>query len=203
MKSLLEGLTEGAVTPIAEIGGRLVVTAALAALGVVCATVAVGFLTSGLYEIVERSLGDLVALLTVGVLYAGVAAAFAVVVYRRGPVHGSDALRTDAGKQDIAHDIAQDFAPAPAPALGSFETSRSTAADTEAIGAENRESEIGRVLERFAPPVLDLLQERGMHGERIALETAVAAAKELRPFMLVGLVMIMGAAVGHFARRQS
>ncbi len=183
VKSLIEGIAEDATAPIAQIGGRLIVTAALSALAIVSAAAAAVFLTSALYTTVERVFGGLEAMLAVGGLYLVVAAGFAVAVFLRSPARSSTAMQTSMEEG------------ARMAAIAPLETARSDAA-----ASGGRESELGRSLERLALPVLDLLREQGMERERVALAAAVMAAKEMRPWMLVGLSMVVGVAVGSFAR---
>lgn len=188
VKSLIEGIAEDAATPIAQIGERFLMTAVLSAVAVASAAVAAVFLTSALYTIVEREFGGLEAMLAVGGLYVVLAAVFAIAVLLKGPARSSPPLQ------------------ARKPAIGSLAAAAAdgtgSAVPEQARQHGLRESETARALERLALPALNLLHEQGLERERIALAAAITAAKELRPWMLVGVMLVVGVAAGHLVRRR-
>lgn len=191
-KSLIEGIASDAAAPIGQIGGQLLVKATLLALLLASSAVAAIFLTAALYCVMEQSMGRLEALLGIGVFYLAIAVGFAVALSQSGRSSpaGTGNLTTFAVKSD------EKVRPEPLAATGPQGT---TGSDGTASG--QRQSETSRALDRLAVPVLDVLREQGMERERAALAAGVMAAKELRPWMLVGLMVVVGVLMGHFTRR--
>jgi hypothetical protein len=191
-KSLIEGIASDAAAPIGQVGEQLLVKATLLALFLASSVVAAIFLTAALYSAMEELMGELGTLLGIGGLYLAVAIGFAVATYLSGrsSEEAASHAATHAGQRD------EKRRPAPPAATRPLET-----ADSDRTASEPRQSETGRAVERLAVPVLDLLREQGMERERLALAAGVTAAKELQPWMLVGLMMVVGVVIGHFTRR--
>jgi hypothetical protein len=137
-------------------------------------------------------MGRLQALLGIGGLYLAVAIGLSVAMSLSGR---SSAEATSHSATVAASD--EKVRPEPLAATGPMGT-----AGSDNIVSGQRDSETGRVLDRLAVPVLDLLREQGMERERIALAAGVMAAKELRPAMLVGLMVVVGIAIGRFIKRR-
>lgn len=186
------------MAPIGQIGGVLLVKAALLLLALVGVAVGAAFLTSALYLVVVDWLGRIEALLVVGGLYLAVAITFATFVLAQDQVGAPAAKRvagpesTASGRAEGAAGVAQAKTARPSPA---------TAGTREST--EVRESGTGPALDRLATPMMELLHEQGMERERLALAAGLTVAKELRPWMLVGLMVAVGVVMGHFSRHQA
>lgn len=191
-RSLIGGIAEQAAAPIGQIGSQLIVKATFVVLSLAGLAVGAVFLTSALYAAIEQWLGSFEAMLVVGGLYVALAVVFAIAAFVHG--HG----RSAAGGPEQAVSGSEDDAES-APLVESGRT-------TEALGIGaipgSRELGTGHALDRIAVPMLDLLREQGMERERLALAAGVMAAKELRPWMLVGLMVVMGVVLGQLAQRR-
>jgi hypothetical protein len=188
LKSLLEGIAEDATAPIMKVGAALIVKATLSMLALTSAVAAAVFLTSAFHMLMEHLFGPLEALLAVGGLYLVITLAFALGFFLRE--------RTSAREPaDVTR-----FSGMAQSGIGEAPTAAAVPAAAARPASAPAESETARALDRFAAPVLDLLHEQGMERERLALAAGVAAAKELRPWMLVGLMAVVGVVVGRLAR---
>jgi hypothetical protein len=195
-RSLFEGIAEDAVAPIGQVGGALLVKAALLLLALVGVGVGAAFLTSALFIVVVEWLGRIEALLVVGGLYLAVAITFATFVFSQDQVGAPAAKRSATPKSEAA---------GKADGAASVARTASLALATAGAGesTEARESGTGPALDRLATPMMELLHEQGMERERLALAAGLTVAKELRPWMLVGLMVALGVVMGHFARHQA
>jgi hypothetical protein len=179
MTSLVSRIAEEAAVPIARLSGTLFIKAALFILALASAGASAALLTIALLMELEPLTGALYAMLIVGVLYLVVAIALAsAVVLWKWP------------------DMQE-----PAGPLGFAETPVKNG--TQNRGARNPPApEMAHAFDRAAAPLLDLLHEQGMDRERLALAAGVSFAKELKPLPMMGVVLALGIALGHFARRR-
>lgn len=202
-RSLIEGIAENAVAPIGQIGGELLAKAALLLMALIGVGAGAAFLTAALYTVLVEWLGRLEALLAVGGIYLALAAALAVAASMSTRARPSQPASPSAA-------ASPSVAPGPTGAEGSRPSEGiagtlgtamySRGHDHLLLGEERFET--GRALGRVAAPVLELMREQGMERERLALEAGVTVAKQLRPWMIVGLILGVGVAMGHAARRQ-
>jgi hypothetical protein len=210
-RSFIENIAEEAVAPIGQVGGILLVKAALIFLASVGVAVGAAFLTWALYITIDESFGSLAALLVVGGLYIILAGSVAAIVVSQdarlahaperagpknsGPKTTSALLKAASGNTEDKTENRNSPVPL------SMDTSSRALSQTGET-AEIHPTGIEPILDRLGTPVLELLREQGMERERLALAAGLTVAKELRPWMLVGLMVGLGIVVGHFAGRQ-
>lgn len=179
MTSVVSRIAEEVAEPIARLSGTLFIKATFFVLALASAGASASLLTIALVMELETLTGSLYAMLIVGALYLFVAITLAsAVVLWKWP----DAYEASAP-------------------IGFTETPVKN-------GTQNREArnqpapEMAHAFDRAAAPLLDLLHEQGMDRERLALAAGVSFAKELRPLPMMGAVLALGIALGHFARRR-
>jgi hypothetical protein len=189
MSSVVTQLAEDVAAPIERVGSRVLAKAAFLVLAFVAIAVSAVFLTVALFMVLEPEIGALNTTLAIGGIYLVAAAAFAAAGFLWGsreprektPAKASTPIRLSAKAAESA-----EKAEAP-------EQVKSRAGDPAA-------QKLGLALDQAASPLLDLLREQGMERERLALAAGVTLAKELRPWMVVGLALAVGLVMGHFAQ---
>jgi hypothetical protein len=179
MTSLLSRIAEDAAAPVARLSGTLFIKATFFVLALASAGASAALLTIALLMELEPLIGALYAMLIVGALYlvAAVALASAVVLWKWPNAHEAPAPLgfTETGVKKEGREPAARNQPAP---------------------------EMAHAFDRAAAPLLDLLHEQGMDRERLVLAAGVGLAKELRPWPMIGAVLALGVALGHFTRQR-
>lgn len=191
-RSILEGIAEDAAAPIGHIGARLLVKGAFVASAVAAFCVAVIFFTWALYIVVEQWAGKLGALTVIGALFlvAGAALAASAAVRGRGQESQPEPTPSvQAGAISLGHSEA-------------LEKARTVPEAPPVAGAGAGDTMTAQTLDRLAIPLLDFMREQGMERERLALAAGVAVAKDMRPWMLVGVVLAVGFVIGQLTRHR-
>lgn len=180
MNSLVARIAEDAAAPIERAGANLLIKVGLFVLALASFVASAIVLTVALYEVAERWWGSLDALVCVGGLYL----IFAIVLSSTATLwgRGSNRSRTETS---------------PGQAEG-----KPTARDAsgQPRDTETQPPDMAGAIDRATTPLLGLLREHGMERERLAVAAAATVAKELHPWTIVGLFLVLGMVVGHFAR---
>lgn len=189
LKSLIEGLAEDAIEPIGQMGGELLVEAFLLLIVLASAIVGTTLLTFAAYAVLVAWSDELTALLVLGGIFLAVATIVGALAFSRryvsraaAPAAGSDHAPREARLPPIA-----------GAGLAQSAMSGAAAGDARDRGPE-------QVRDQLVSPMLDLLGERGMERERLAVAAGMTLAEGMRPLASVGVMLALGVAIGHLLR---
>jgi hypothetical protein len=167
MNAFISRLLREATAPIVESSTRLVQKAVLVLFGVICLFVSWIFITVALYAFLEPLIGHADAALSLAGLYLIAALLFLFSAKRQTPRRARRPPAAESTK--LMQDIAE---------------------------SNQEDSDFANNIDKSVAPFLDILQEAGMERERLALKAGAEAARQLTPFSLVTLAMVVGIYIG-------
>lgn len=167
MNEFVNRLLREATAPIVESSTRLIQKAVLVLFAVICLFVSWIFITVALYDFLEPLIGHADAALGLAGLYLIAGLLFLFSAKRRASRRSRRSSVLEKAK--LMQDIAE--------------------TDQENGDFENN-------IDRSIAPFLEILQEAGMERERLALKAGAEAARQLTPFSLVALAMVVGVFIG-------
>jgi hypothetical protein len=172
MNALINRLISDATAPMEKMSARLFKKAVLFFVAMSCLFVSSIFLTIAFFAFVQPLAGTAIAALGTGGVYLGVAL-ICIVFASRGRSRHS--------------------APAAAASGPMTETERNRLAQKLAFSSN---------IDETVAPILDILRDAGLERERLALAAGTEIARQLHPFSLVALAIVVGFILGRILKQR-
>ena len=173
MNALVNRLVSDATAPIEKMSARLFKRAVLFFMAMSCLFVGSIFLTIALFDFVQPLAGTAIAALGTGGLYLGVALICIIVSSRQ---------------------TSRPAAKAAAESGPMTETERNPRPQKLAFSSN---------IDEAVAPILDILRDAGLERERLALAAGTEIARQLHPFSLVALAIVVGFILGRILKQRN
>lgn len=173
MNALINRLISEAAAPIEKMSARLFKKAVFIFVAMSCLFVGAIFLAIALFVFVQPLAGTAIAALGTGGIYFGVAIIGIIIASRGSSQHSAPAA----------------LASGPIP-----ETKGNFTYQQRAFASN---------IDDAVAPILDVLRDSGLDRERLALEAGAEIAKQLHPFSLAGLAIVVGFILGQNLKQRN